>query len=145
MEQVAPLIIESDGTRRQGSTKLLTDDWVLDITDRNLKYLRIDNSVGFQIGETLIAFQSPFELTLNGVRHECDIDDPKSLVPLLRLAPGTLESAVVDTRTTLTLSFVGGARISASSNLHGEAWEIRGPGTFLAISNMNPGMISVWE
>jgi hypothetical protein len=145
MEQVAPLIIESDGTRRQGSTKLLTDDWGIEIADKNLRYLRIDNTVGFQIGETLITFESPFDLTLNGKRHECDIDDPKSLVPLLRLAPGTLESAVVDTRATLTLSFLGGARISAASNLHGEAWEIRGPGTFLAICNMNPGMISVWE
>src|ERR1700722_20215796 len=105
MEHVAPLIIESDGTRRQGVTKHLAEDWVIDISDNNLSYLRIDEYVRFQIGETLIAIASPFEVTLNGVSHECDIDDPKSLVPLLTLAPDTLESAVINPQATLALSF----------------------------------------
>src|SRR5579872_2277936 len=83
MDDAAPLIIESDGTRRKGSTRHLTDEWLLEFPDKTLRYLRFDHSIRLQIGASLVGIESPFELLRNGATHRCDPDDPQSVVPLL--------------------------------------------------------------
>jgi len=145
MDDAAPLIIESDGTRRKGSTRHLTDEWLLEFPDKTLRYLRFDHSIRLQIGASLVGIESPFELLRNGATHRCDPDDPQSVVPLLKLWPDNLVTATVEPNATLTMSFTSGASISVAADPNREAWEVRGPGTFLVVCNMDPGSISVWE
>jgi hypothetical protein len=145
MENVGPLIIESDGTRRFGTTKRLTEDWQMDFSRQPFRYLRIDSSIRFQIGDTTIGIKSPFEFIRDRNSYHCDLDNPISIAPVVKIWPDTLDFATIDPLATLTLKFASGVSITVHSDPFGEAWEFREPGDHLVICSLNPGTISVWE
>jgi len=70
---------------------------------------------------------------LGEVTYRLDRAMPAELGPVLALCPGTLEDGTVDSSATLMLSFASGASITVEQDAREEAWQVNGPGSYLAV------------
>jgi hypothetical protein len=145
VSNAGPFIIESDGRRRMGISRRLTEVWELEFVDKDLSQICFDHQIWLGFNKTQVVLDSTFKLTVNGVEHWIDRDNPASLVELIKVSFDSLKSVSIDTLATLTMKFESGVEIVVSSDPYGEAWQIRGPGDFLVVCEENPGKISVWE
>jgi hypothetical protein len=143
MDYHPPLIIESDGTRRQGTVVRPGLDWNLDLRDLELSYFRIDHQTCLHFEDTVIQVGCPFTLTVEGKTHV--LDEPEDLGPLLAQYPDTLITGTVDQDGSLHLGFRRGWTIDVLPNPHYEAWQIYGPGKRVVVCPPDGGTLSVWS
>jgi len=144
MDFTPPLIIELDGTRRQGTTVRPGQDWNLDLRGLELSYFRIDHRTCLQFGNIAIEIGCPLTLTLTVKGETYVLDEPEGLGPLLAQYPDTLTRGTVDEDGTLRLIFDRGWTVDVPPNPHYEAWQIAGPGNALVVCGPDGGTLSVW-
>jgi hypothetical protein len=136
------LIIESDGTRRQGTTVRPHHDWDLDLRDREMSFVRIDHRTSLQFGDIAIVIEWPFTMRVDGESYE--LDEPRELGPLLAQYPDILMTGTVDEDGTLRLIFGRGWTIDVPPDPHYEAWQIEGPGKNLVVCPPDGGTLAIW-
>ena len=142
MDYNPPLIIESDGTRRQGTMVRPGHDWDLDLRDREMSSIRIDHRTWLQFGETAIVIGCPFTLKVEGKTYV--LDEREDLGPLLAQYPDTLTTGTVDEDATLRLIFGRGWTIDVPPDPQYEAWQIKGPGKNLVVCPPDGGTLAIW-
>ena len=137
-----PVIIESDGTRRQGKVVWPGQDWNLGLGDREMSFIRIDHQTWLQFGEIAIVIGCPFTLKVGDI--SLLLNEREDLGPLLAQYPDTLTAATADEDGTLRLTFGRGWTIDVSPDPRYEAWQITGPGKNLVVCPPDGGTLSIW-
>jgi len=142
MDYDPPLIIESDGTRRQGTMVRPRHGWDLDLRDREMSYIRIDHQTWLLFDQTAIVIGCPFTMKVEGETYV--LDEQKDLGPLLDQYPDTLTTGTVDEDATLHLIFGRGWTIEVPPDPRYEAWQIKGPGKNLVVCPPDGGKLAIW-
>jgi hypothetical protein len=143
MDSNPPVIVGSDGTRRQGKMVRPGQDWTLDLRNQEMSFIRIDHQTWLQFGETAVVIGCPFILNVEGTTYE--LYERKDLGPLLAQYPDTLTTGTVYEDGTLNLVFGRDWAIDVPPDPHYEAWQIQGPGKNLVVCPPDGKALALWS
>ena len=139
-----PYTRSSDGTIHQGKT-LTSTQVSLGLNGQRLASIALEMGAFLRFEDATIGISAPFRLTVNSESQHLDPEVGSTLGPLLAIAPGTLQSALITPTLTLRLEFADGAVIEVVEHPSFEAWEIAGPGSRRIICPPAGGDgLSVW-
>lgn len=141
-----PVIISSDGSKREGRISTSTDA-PAGLAPRELRYIRVDHQIRLHLdGDVQIVIESPFDLIAGGMTHHLDPLERTGLGPMLDVYPSIVSSLTIDQDATLLVEFDSGARVVVPPDEAGEAWQIVGPGDALVVCNPGTdGLLSIWQ
>ncbi len=144
IDDFVPHIRDSAGVVTPGSVRAAGSGLLPNLAGRDITFIRIDHQTRLQIDEFEIVIESPFLLRTLGGEFHLDPADRSGLGPLLDCYPGTVASATITADAALHLKLTDGTALIVPPTPRFEAWQLRGPGTFLLVCLPGQGQVATW-
>ncbi len=117
----------------------------IEVQDRHLSFIRVDQQVRLQFGDCEFVLEAPFVLAVESRLHRLDPAERSRLGPLLGLYPDALSLAGVEADGTLQLVFDSGAVIRVAPSPEYEAWQVIGAVDHHLVVCMPGGQLAFWH
>jgi hypothetical protein len=143
-DDFAPHIRDSAGAVTHGSVRTAGSGLLPNLGGRDITFFRIDHQTRLQIDEFEIIIEGPFLLRTLDDEFHLDPAERSGLGPLLDCYPGTLVGAAIGDDAALHLELADSTVLTVPPAKQFEAWQLRGPGTFLLVCLPGQGQVATW-